>query len=523
MRKNKMYIFDCLYGAIYLDEYVHKVLSATELQRLREVRLCNINSLSITGGANINRYEHSIGTCYLAQLCIDSWSQFELIDNKDRSNFILSGLLHDVANGAFGHSYEYVAAKHGFSPEKGFEKAIMGSTKGSFDYKMLNQEKIFFGMPRELGDRISEDDIEQISEIIRGEGRYGLLINGTLDLDNIDNVYRMAYHMGIIRSGEVPIKLAKSIWIKNGQLIIKEDAIPYVEEWYEVRRKVYKLLLLNPEEFSAKCMLTEAIDLGAKKDIDKFRWFDIDYELLQKLNNVPNTKTYVEELLFETDKDLKSLIDTGNFRVSVYNLFKDNAVNLSNGFKVRIDEEKIFVTDKTVHYIIKLTDTTSKVFKEVTKEFNLSNIVSRLMKGDLYGCIGIFTTSKIEKCSEFFDFDKRLVIENAISKKIDNMKGRFSNIMVAFHPILDKNKTKRQVFAVTEHNENITIGESSRQLLIGAFLKNDQLSLYKIDDKPQDFIDTIVNEIFRFLKVILDDEDLQALELYEEIKENAYE
>lgn len=44
MYENK-YIYDSLYGVIYLPEYVWKVIFTPEVQRLRELRLCNINSL----------------------------------------------------------------------------------------------------------------------------------------------------------------------------------------------------------------------------------------------------------------------------------------------------------------------------------------------------------------------------------------------------------------------------------------------------------------------------------------------
>ena len=35
--------------------------------------------------------------------------------------FIIAALLHDVANGPFGHSYEYIMEKKGFIPEQGLE------------------------------------------------------------------------------------------------------------------------------------------------------------------------------------------------------------------------------------------------------------------------------------------------------------------------------------------------------------------------------------------------------------------
>ena len=60
------YIYDSLYGAIYSSRIRMKVIFTPEVKRLRELRLCNINSYVWSGGANINRFEHTIGTCHLA-------------------------------------------------------------------------------------------------------------------------------------------------------------------------------------------------------------------------------------------------------------------------------------------------------------------------------------------------------------------------------------------------------------------------------------------------------------------------
>ena len=62
-----MYIYDALYGKIEFSSLIWKCMMTPEVQRLREVRLCNINSLCITGSSNTNRFEHSVGTAFLAQ------------------------------------------------------------------------------------------------------------------------------------------------------------------------------------------------------------------------------------------------------------------------------------------------------------------------------------------------------------------------------------------------------------------------------------------------------------------------
>jgi HD superfamily phosphohydrolase len=437
--KNKRYIYDPLYGVIYLPDFIWDIIPSPELQRLREVRLCNINSLCLTGGANINRYEHAIGTCYLARECLNSWPPLNPISEKETKNFLLAALLHDVVSAAFGHSIEYIESKDGFDHEKAFEYAVIGEKGTSYSYRSATLEPIFFGMYRELLSKITVEDLRTIGEITSGKGRFGPLINSTIDLDNIDNVFRLAYHIGLVKSGEIPLKLARALYIENGKLKVKKDVIPLVEEWHKVRKILYLFLLLNPEEFSGKCMLTEAIELAKIKSSKPLTWYHVDYDVLEKLSKISS----------------KSSI-----------------------------------------------------------------IISRLMKGDLYGCIGIFSTSKTDKYEIFSNAGRRRHLENELSKMIRAKLGSlFKSAMIALHPIIDINKTERRVTITTDENNLIQIGNSSHQLLIGVFFKNVDLNIYKILKIPHDILFKTGQEICIYLSNILEDSNIQEVELYDEIKE----
>ena len=146
IKKHKRYIYDALYGAIDLvfDPVIWKAISTPELQRLREVRLCNINSLCLTGGANVNRFEHSIGTCYLAQECLKAWPLFNPLSKTEEKLFLLAALLHDSANAAFGHSLEYIESSSGFNPERDFAHALQGTDSSGYKYRLATLEPIFF-------------------------------------------------------------------------------------------------------------------------------------------------------------------------------------------------------------------------------------------------------------------------------------------------------------------------------------------------------------------------------------------
>lgn len=421
--RNKRYIYDALYGVIYLPDFIWEILTCPESQRLREVRLCNINSFCLTGGANINRYEHAIGTCYLAHECLNSWPPLHPISKEERKLFLLSALLHDVSSAAFGHSVEYIESKEGFDHEKSFEYAIMGEKGASYRYKSATLEPIFFGMFRELLSKITEEDRRIIGRFIAGKGRFGPLINSTMDLDNIDNVFRLSYHIGLVKSGETPLKLARSLYAEKGKLILRKEAVPLVKEWQKTRKKLYLLLFQNPEEFSAKCMLTEAIELAKMRDPHPFNWYDVDYELLEKLSNISSES---------------------------------------------------------------------------------SMIISRLLKGDLYGCIGIFSTSKTDKYGIFTNTNRRSELENEITKIIrTNFRSHFKSAMVALHPILDVNKTERQVYIQTDDGRVVRIGDSSNQLLIGVFFKNKDLNMYKIIDISDNIMRKVKQKFYIYIYIYI--------------------
>lgn len=286
---NKRYIFDSIYGVIHLPDFIWELLTTPELQRLREIRLCNINSLCLTGGANVNRFEHAIGTCHLAIKCYESWLFKKSLSENEKKCFYIAALFHDVANAAFGHSIEYV---EGYKPEDSFFDILLRRKGEGFTSNRAHFDVVFFGLGGTLHDtlihklKLNDSDLKTISDAMQGKGLFGPLISNSIDLDNIDNVYRMAYHLGLVKDKSVPLKLATSLIIENNKLKIDGSSKILLEDWFNTRKLLYEFLLLNPDEFSGKSMLTEAVENS--KGIEKlpFRWYDTDFELLTKLSKL---------------------------------------------------------------------------------------------------------------------------------------------------------------------------------------------------------------------------------------------
>jgi hypothetical protein len=294
----------------------------------------------LTGGANINRYEHSLGAAYLAWKCVNAWPQ-KILD-KTKRNIVLSALLHDLGTTAFGHSVQYVLDTKGYEHESVYDIVTQqeGSTQSKYSYQHVRAEPIYFGMPKRLVHLIPDKDLKEINDIVKGHGFYAPLINGTIDLDNLDNVYRLAYHIGLVKSGDTPLALAQSMWIEDGKLIVEDDAYTLLEEWYEVRRSLYKFLLLNPDEFSAKCMLEEALFLAQSRSSIYFSWHDVDYELLKKLSKCSyEVSSIISRLMIGDLYGCAGIYSTSN--INAYDMLVDQKFRQSLERKIEVDLRKV--------------------------------------------------------------------------------------------------------------------------------------------------------------------------------------
>ena len=504
------YILDAIYGVIYFPDYIWEILFVPEIQRLRELRLYNINSLYFTGGANINRFEHSLGTCYLALQCVES--NLNRLHKKEKMLIVLAALLHDLYNAAFGHSVEYV---ENFSPENLFSYAVTGEKYDKFKYKHAEFEPIYFGMCEEISSKLiknlglTDKDIKKIGDYINGEGEYGPLISGSIDLDNIDNIYRMSYHMGLTKETQAPIEIAKSIWSHGGNLYIKNDAVPLVREWIHLRERLYKFLLLNPDEFSAKFMLTEAIELSKKDDKRVYAWYDTDFQILEKLS--------------QSSSDVSNVISR---------LMKGSFYGCFGIYKTSKTEKVKDLSDISIRKKIE------KEINELIKPDVILNIpdFSEKEQKIIKGIKGIYYDSKTLGLKLNYKVSKDTIdnlTENELKKHRNHINNMWLNIQekikkfklkspnFGIHIIPDINKTNREVTLRLMNDEIVRIGSQSNYIYIGVFIKNIQFenfNLYNNAVLKSKFVKNIKKEIKDYLEKYLEDPNLEDLKLYSEVQ-----
>jgi len=102
INKKEKIINDPVHGIINLEEFAIDIINTRCFQRLHHVRQLDIAYL-VYPGAMHTRFEHCIGTYYIARALLESLN----LENTKYANIIkISALIHDIGHGPFSHQYD---------------------------------------------------------------------------------------------------------------------------------------------------------------------------------------------------------------------------------------------------------------------------------------------------------------------------------------------------------------------------------------------------------------------------------
>lgn len=441
-------IIDPIYGILRFPQVINRFLLCPELLRLREIRMSNINFINFTGFSDISRYEHSLGTAYLAYKMVKEWQ----IDEKDKIEIIAAALFHDVATPPFGHATEAVYKRYfDFDHEKETAKIILGKTS---DFRTTIYFPIYANeIPRlkEVFERLMHPklDINNVFLYIQGKGKYGKIIKGKIDLDNIDNVIRAAYHIGLKIDKELPIKIVTNFIYHNNMIQFRFENKYLIESWLDIRNKLYTAILRNTFDLNRESILQYAIECAIQlKIMKKTDWSWTDNELIYKLSNPDDFQNENHKKVAELIDRLKLgiiLKEIGLFWVTDNNLYGKikNDNRLLESLKNKI-EKKL-----NVEIIIKvLPDKRSRKIDD----FNFYTDCPLFNKSEILNEEKDFGTNKTNLLIGIYSITPRIVKRNNNGSSVLNK----DNKQIEYKSDELKNITINIIRKYLTNNKNIT-------------------------------------------------------------------
>jgi HD superfamily phosphohydrolase len=191
MSESELLVRDPLYGLIRITPADLSILKTIPITRMRWIKQMGLACL-VFPGANHTRFEHSIGTLFVANRLIEGLikrtDEDFLEENIQEIRF--AALLHDLGHSPFSHvTEEFFQRNPKFLPISG----------GSYDHERYTEEIIL--KDRALREIFKKEGIDSklVSKLAIGKSGTFLdsLMSSSVDVDKIDYVSRDGYFCGL--------------------------------------------------------------------------------------------------------------------------------------------------------------------------------------------------------------------------------------------------------------------------------------------------------------------------------------
>lgn len=213
-------IKDSVHDHIPIEGVALDLLDTPAVQRLRHVRQLGTVHL-VYPSANHTRFEHSLGVYHLARAALRELR----VEGDAAAHVTAAALLHDIGHGPFSHNLEELFARE------------TGRYHDEVDHLLADGE---------VGSVLRDHGLNpgRIASLISGEGRYGQLVSGELDVDRMDYLVRDAHHTGVPYGTIDHSRLVRELRFVDDELVLAPGNVESAESLLVARA------LMNPTVYN---------------------------------------------------------------------------------------------------------------------------------------------------------------------------------------------------------------------------------------------------------------------------------
>ena len=197
-------IKDPVHGYVEVEDFALALLDSPALQRLRYIKQLGFSYL-VYPGANHTRFEHSLGTMFLADV---AGRRFGLPEDE-RTLVTAAALLHDIGHGPFSHASEPLMEE------------FLHRTHDDIEAIVEDQ----------VGDLLRKSGIQpdELCTVIKGNHPLSGIIHGDLDVDRMDYLLRDAYYTGALYGTVDAQRLIRYLIHTPGGTVLDENGVNAAE------------------------------------------------------------------------------------------------------------------------------------------------------------------------------------------------------------------------------------------------------------------------------------------------------
>ncbi|MEM3833054.1 MAG: HD domain-containing protein [Thermoprotei archaeon] len=316
-------IRDPIHQNILLTDLDIKIIDTRPFQRLRKIKQTGMVYL-VYPGAQHTRFEHSIGTRYVAEQILLTLKINGLeITKDDEKSLYAAALLHDIGHTALSHS---------------IGDTILGPERHELIAKQIIKHT-------EINDVLESEglDPDKISDMIVGKADFlSHIVRGEIDADRLDYLRRDAYYCGVAY-GVIDTRIFTEYRVFNDTLAISRKGLRPAESVLFARYLMYNIVYNHKTVRIASTMISRAIEYALKNNT--LRMEDLykigDEELMEILIKSEGEQKRLAELvnerkLFkrayyqdwdETNKDLVKTLLQARSNIALRNKLEEEIAN----------------------------------------------------------------------------------------------------------------------------------------------------------------------------------------------------
>ncbi len=294
-----MIVRDPVHGDMEFNKKETKIIDCYEIQRLRGIKQLGTTYL-IYPGATHTRFEHSLGTSFLAKKIIQNIRlNGGEIDSETEELVSIAGLIHDTTHVSYGHTFEderKIFDKH--DKNEFFKKIITSGNLGDIISEL--------GYTNSLLKILSHKDPMRKSTDAPWLGQ---IINDTICSDLLDYIRRDCYYTGINKNYDD--RVFSYFILENEKLVLnfsknkmeRSDARSEILHLLRLRYFLTERVYFHHAKLSSGAMISKAVELAVKDEIlSREKLYHLnDWSLLYSLKNYPKNN--------QNSLPIKTLVD----------------------------------------------------------------------------------------------------------------------------------------------------------------------------------------------------------------------
>lgn len=276
-------IHDSVHGSIRVDGVSLALVEAPELQRLHSIHQLGLAYL-VFPGANHTRFEHSLGTFWVARRMCASLQ----LDREEARLVECAALLHDVGHLPYSHTMEFVLHdRFGIDHAEISRRLIKGedSILTDADRKILGDfrsipevleksgldPKVVAGLLEPVPKRQAA---QKVLGTQRGQAHFNSrrylsqIVSGPADADQLDYLKRDSHYTGVAYGVIDLPRLFETIEVFNGDLVISRSGLSAIEGMLVARSLMFSSVYMHKTVRISELMLAKAVEVLAREDID---------------------------------------------------------------------------------------------------------------------------------------------------------------------------------------------------------------------------------------------------------------